>query len=72
MHAAKFKGVYSLILHFPENFGCDWTEVFFVGLKGEYLERKREAVVATYEARALPKDHKVPGSEQGNIHQMGM
>lgn len=72
MHAFKFKGVYSLTLHFPENFGANWSEVFFVGIKGEYSERRREAVEAVYEARAMPKDHKTPGSEQENIHRMGM
>ncbi|GMH44917.1 hypothetical protein BSKO_12874 [Bryopsis sp. KO-2023] len=72
MQVFKFKGVYSLTLHFSENFGGDSSEVFFVGLKGEFSERNREAVEAVYEARALPKDHKVPGSEQGNISRMGM
>lgn len=29
------------------------------------LQRKRQAVEAVYEARALPEDHKIPGMEQG-------
>lgn len=72
MHAFKFKGVYSLSLHFSENFGAEWSEVFFVGVKGEYSERRREAVEAVYEASPMPEDHKTPGAEHGNIHRMGM
>ena len=29
------------------------------------LQRKRQAIEAVYEARAVPKDHKVPGEEKG-------
>ncbi|KAK9800242.1 hypothetical protein WJX73_004888 [Symbiochloris irregularis] len=58
---SKFNGVHSLDLHFPDNFGADATQVNFIGLKGEFTEAKREAVIAVYEARAMPKDHQVPG-----------
>eukprot|EP00775_Hariotina_reticulata_P003144 gene3144-3421_t len=57
---AKFGGLHSLDLHFPGTFGADQCEVHFVGLKGEFSERKRQAVEAVYEARPVPKDHQVP------------
>ncbi|DBA74816.1 hypothetical protein WJX79_007544 [Trebouxia sp. C0005] len=56
---AKFNGVHTLILHIPENFGADRTRVTFIGIKGDFTERKTGPVTAVYEARAMPKDHKV-------------
>jgi hypothetical protein len=35
---AKFQGVSSLVLHFPENFGGDTTRISFIGLRGEATE----------------------------------
>lgn len=61
---SKFNGVYSIDLHIPASFGASFTEVTFIGLKGEWESRRREAVQAVYESRAMPKDHKVP-EEQG-------
>jgi len=70
--ASKFKGVHLLTLHFPEIIGdADRSEIYFIGLKGEFIERKKEAVEAVYEARPMPEDHQVPG-EHGNIWRMGM
>lgn len=60
-----------MILHFPENYGCDHTEILFIGIKGEYSERQRKPVTAVYEARPMPEDHKVPGENQ-NLWKMGM
>lgn len=58
--ASKFQGVYSLDLHFPGNVGGgDVTRIDFVGIKGSHTPAKREAVVAVYEARPVPGDHKV-------------
>lgn len=62
----KFNGVYSLDLYIPDCFGADRTRIHFIGLKGEYQQVKREAVNAVYEARPVPKDHKVPGIDQGS------
>lgn len=39
---AKFQGVHSLDLHIPSNFGASCTEVVFVGLRGEFSERRRQ------------------------------
>mmetsp|Transcript_14786 Transcript_14786/g.36902 ORF Transcript_14786/g.36902 Transcript_14786/m.36902 type:complete len:210 (-) Transcript_14786:424-1053(-) len=59
---AKFNGVHSLDILLSGNFGGDRAELHFVGLKGEFAERKRQAVEAVYELRPVPTDHKVPGT----------
>ena len=61
--AAKFNGVHSLDLHFPTNHGADHTAISFVGLRGEWAQRRRQAVEAVYEAKPMPGDHRVPGDE---------
>jgi hypothetical protein len=35
---AKFNGVHSIDMHFTGNFGADFTEISFIGLKGEFNE----------------------------------
>ena len=52
-------------MYFTGNFGGDLTEIHFIGLKGDFSERRREAVEAVYESRAMPEDHKVPEEGQG-------
>ena len=69
VQTAKFNGIHSIDLHFPSTFGgedCPMS-ISFIGFKGEYEERRREAVNAVYESRPIPKDHKVSGMEQ-NMH----
>ena len=72
--ASRFKGVHLLTLHFPQTISpaADHSEIYFVGLKGEFMERRKEAIEAVYESKPMPGDHQVPGSEQGNIRKMGM
>jgi len=71
--ASKFKGVHLLTLHFPEIIGeASYSEIYFIGLKGEFIERRKEAVQAVYESRAMPEDHQVPGAEKGSFWRMGM
>jgi hypothetical protein len=70
-HAAKFNGVHSLDLYFPSNYGADRTTISFIGLRGEFSERRREAVEAVYEAKPMPQDHKVP-ERQGAGWNLGM
>lgn len=53
--AAKFNGVHSLDLHFPSNHGADRTTITFIGLRGEFSERRREAVEAVYEVKPMPQ-----------------
>lgn len=57
--AHKFQGVTSIDLHVQGTFGADFISIDFIGFKGTFTERKRQAVEAVYEARAMPSDHKV-------------
>ena len=34
----KFQGVHCLTLFFPGSLGADYTQIFFIGLKGEHTE----------------------------------
>lgn len=70
--ASRFKGVHFLTLHFPSVFDASQMEVCFLGLKGEYLERRKDAVQAVYESKPMPEDHEVPGDEQRGFWRMGM
>lgn len=69
---AKFNGVWALDLLLKGVLGAGRgddegaaQEVHFIGLKGEFSERRRQAVEAVYETRAMPGDHKVDGISQG-------
>lgn len=54
-----FSSIYSLSLHFPSNFGSETSKIYYIGLKGEFLEPRRDQItICTYEARANPSDHK--------------
>ena len=35
---SKFNGVHSLDLYFSGSFGADFSEIHFIGLKGEFSE----------------------------------
>ncbi|GJM94149.1 hypothetical protein PR202_ga10766 [Eleusine coracana subsp. coracana] len=56
---ARFQGVANLTLHFSDNFGGDTTKIYYIGLRGEATQNKRD-VVATivYEVMPNPSDHK--------------
>ncbi|CAL9115172.1 unnamed protein product [Musa textilis] len=56
---SRFQSVGNLTLHFPDNFGGDTTQIYYIGLKGEATQLKRD-VVATivYEITPNPSDHK--------------
>ena len=63
---SKFVGVYSVDVHFPGNGnGSDKTRVDFLGFKGTHTQGKREAVVAVYESRAMPSDHRAKEEGMG-------
>ncbi|CAG9465184.1 unnamed protein product [Pedinophyceae sp. YPF-701] len=56
----KFKGVHHLCIHFPAALAGDRTQITFIGLKGEFQQRRREAVQAVYESQPMPEDNKAP------------
>ncbi|KAI9101655.1 galactose-binding domain-like protein [Phlyctochytrium arcticum] len=55
---AKFTNVRNLVLYFPENFGDDVTRIYYIGLKGEWSEIKKDPIITSYELAANPADHK--------------
>ncbi|CAJ0942004.1 unnamed protein product, partial [Mesorhabditis belari] len=59
LKASKFNSLHHLTIHVSDNFGGENTKINYIGFRGEFQEEFRERVViATYEARALTKDHK--------------
>lgn len=36
--AAKFNNVSQLCIYFPTNFGADTTKVYYIGLKGDFMQ----------------------------------
>ncbi|XP_038981235.1 PITH domain-containing protein 1 isoform X4 [Phoenix dactylifera] len=65
---SRFQSVASLTLHFPENFGGDTTQIYYIGLRGEATQLKRD-VVATivYEVMPNPSDHKTKADGGGGF-----
>lgn len=66
---AKFQGVYSLTLYFPENFGADETVISYIGLYGTCLEMRRGPVIACYEVLGNASDNQM---KSDNIMQSGV
>lgn len=61
LKVTKLQNVTSLSLYFSENFGGDYTEIVYIGLRGTGSKYQRKAVQTVYEAQANIKDHKQPG-----------
>ncbi|ERN15403.1 hypothetical protein AMTRI_Chr05g59520 [Amborella trichopoda] len=68
---SRFQSVGSLTLHFPDNFGGDSTQIYYIGLRGEATQLKRD-VVATivYEVMPNPSDHKTPTDHGGGMSEV--
>ncbi|XP_031487522.1 uncharacterized protein LOC116255726 [Nymphaea colorata] len=65
---SRFQSVGNLTLHFPENFGGDTTQIYYIGLRGEATQLKRDAVAkVVYELMPNPSDHKVKNEGGGGI-----
>ena len=57
--------MHHLSLHFPSNFGEEVTQIYYIGLKGEFTQGHRTGVVnAVYEARPMLEDHKQDARQQ--------
>ncbi|TPX69610.1 hypothetical protein SpCBS45565_g02347 [Spizellomyces sp. 'palustris'] len=55
---AKFSNIRNLTLYFPENFGDDISRIYYIGLKGEWMEINKDPIITIYELAANPSDHK--------------
>ncbi|CUS13441.1 unnamed protein product [Tuber aestivum] len=68
---ALFNNTRSLTLFFENNYsdGEEFTQISYLGFKGDWTELKKEHVVTLYEAAANPADHKslVPGAKYGSL-----
>jgi len=65
---SRFQSVANLTLHFPENFGGETTQIYYIGLKGEATQLKRDAVAKiVYEVIPNPSDHKTPNDAGGGL-----
>ncbi|KAH9500655.1 hypothetical protein Btru_077218 [Bulinus truncatus] len=66
---ARFSDVQHLSLHFPSNHGrCDRTEIYYIGLKGDFTEaRRHEVTITAYETQANPADHKTTSLDTMNF-----
>ncbi|KAI0557308.1 PITH domain containing protein [Gracilaria domingensis] len=65
----KFQNVSKLWLFVSSNFGADFTEIRYIGLKGEYTKYRREAVNTVYESRPVKASEDVKNI---NAPRMGM
>ncbi|KAL6615404.1 hypothetical protein ACP70R_037674 [Stipagrostis hirtigluma subsp. patula] len=65
---SRFQGVANLTLHFSDNFGGDTTKIYYIGLRGEATQNKRD-VVATivYEVMPNPSEHKTQSDAGGGF-----
>ncbi|XP_055376636.1 PITH domain-containing protein CG6153 [Condylostylus longicornis] len=54
-----FATVHHLSLHFPSNFGSEYTKINYIGLRGEFTEAHDHGVtICNYEIRPNVSDHK--------------
>lgn len=62
-----FNNVNHLTIHFPSNYGEEYTTIYYIGLKGEFTEARRHGVtIANYEIRPNLSEHKNPLDESMN------
>ena len=55
---ARFSNVEHLSVYITKNFGADTTKVYYIGLKGDFMQAHKHGVtICTYEAKPNPADH---------------
>ncbi|KAK2722431.1 PITH domain-containing protein GA19395-like [Artemia franciscana] len=53
-----FTSVHHLSIHFPSNYGAETTEIYYIGLRGEWTEAHRHGVtICSYETMPSISDH---------------
>uniref|UniRef100_A0A0R3WD74 PITH domain-containing protein n=1 Tax=Taenia asiatica TaxID=60517 RepID=A0A0R3WD74_TAEAS len=56
----KFGNVQHLGLHIMKNFGAECTRIHYIGLKGDFIQaRRQEIVITNYEVKPNVADHKL-------------
>ncbi len=50
---SKFSNISHLVMMFPSNFGGDYTQISYIGLKGDVMGARRQAVIAVYESKPM-------------------
>jgi len=56
--AAKFSNLSSLTVFFPSSQGANTTRIYYIGLLGQWSERKGNPIITVFEAQANLADHK--------------
>ncbi|EPS59455.1 hypothetical protein M569_15353, partial [Genlisea aurea] len=65
---SRFQSVGNITLHFPDNFGADSTQIYYIGLKGEATQLKRDVVATVvYELLPNPSDHQTRAETGGGL-----
>lgn len=66
---SRFQSIANLTLHFPDNFGAETTQIYYIGLRGEATQLRRDVVAKiVYEVLPNPSDHKTPTDGGGLSH----
>ncbi|XP_074562070.1 uncharacterized protein LOC141818484 [Curcuma longa] len=56
---SRFQSVANLTLHFPDNFGGETTQIYYIGLKGESTQLGRDVIAPiVFNVMPNPSDHK--------------
>lgn len=61
----KFQSIATITMFFPESFNGDYTQLHFIGFKGEHTANQRDKVVqCVYESQPNLEDHKTETENQ--------
>ena len=52
---------------FPSNFGGDYTQISYIGLKGDVMGARRQAVIAVYESKPMGHTLKDPLAQKAGL-----
>jgi len=71
LKSGKFSNVSSVTLFFPAAQGADTVQIYYIGLLGQWSERKEQPVITVYEAQANIADHEKIRGTEGNFNNLG-
>lgn len=64
---SKFSNISHLVMMFPSNFGGDYTQISYIGLKGDVMGARRQAVIAVYESKPMGHTLKDPLAQKAGL-----